>query len=412
LRLSSVPENLFEWIALACDVVPTPILDTMVGLLLAKTILAAAEMNVFDVLEAGPCTTEEIAKKCGTHLLPTEKLLRALYACRYLRYKNQRYGLAPVSRRWLLTSGPRSLHSAVLHRKLDLRAMTFETYLRAGRGAGFHESLEPEDWRRYQQGQASHAVLTLDEVISRAPMPDGARDLLDLGGAHGLYSFGFCNRYPQLRARVVDLAVPSGALDSPWMAQIPFDRVEFEQADILAVDFPERAFDAVLIANVFHHFDEASNRDLVQRAAKALRPGGIAIAIDAVRPAAIERSEQIESLLDFYFGAASGAGLWTIEQLRSWQESAGLELLAPVTMRLVPCCKMQVGRKPRRSSNSFEPERGARKTTLHGTPDVVRPGLPWPFSWFRSSPSQCSRGNVASGASRKKEPALLPVFAL
>jgi hypothetical protein len=25
--------------------------------------------------------------------------------------------------------------------------------------------------------------------------------------------------------------------------------------------------------------------------------------------------------------------------------SAGLELLSPVTMRLLPCCKMQVGRK-------------------------------------------------------------------
>jgi SAM-dependent methyltransferase len=270
--------------------------------------------------------------------------------------------------------------------------MTFETYLRAGRGVGFHENLEPEDWRLYQQGQASHAALILDEVIARAPMPKGATELLDLGGAHGLYSFGFCNRYPQLRARVVDLAAASGALDSPWIAQIPLDRVEFQQADILAVDFPERAFDAVLIANVFHHFDEATNRDLIRRAAKALRPGGIVIAVDAVRPAAVERSEQIESLLDLYFGAASGAGLWTVEQLQSWQKSAGLELLSPVTMRLVPCCKMQVGCKSHRSTNSLAPERGAAagtKITMRETAGVIRAGLPWPFSWFRSSASRC-----------------------
>jgi SAM-dependent methyltransferase len=345
LRLSSVPQNLLERIALAFNLAPTPILDTLVALLLAKTIMAATAMNLFDVLERGPLTIEEIVSECGTQPLPTEKLLRALYACEYLRFKNNRYGLAPVSKRWLLTSHPRSLRSAVLHRKLDLRAMEFETYLQTGQGPGFHEGLEPGDWRLYQQGQASHAALILDEVIARAPMPNGARDLLDLGGAHGLYSYGFCNRYSRLRARVVDLAAPTGPFDSPWLALTPIDRVEFQQANMLTVELPEKAFDAVLIANVFHHFDEKTNRELVRRAAKTLRPGGIVIAVDAVRPAAIEQSEQVESLLDFYFGAASGAGLWTIEQLRSWQQSAGLELLFPVTMRLLPSCKMQVGRK-------------------------------------------------------------------
>ncbi len=349
MKLSSVPQNVLERIALAFNVAPTPILDTLVALLLAKTIMAAAAINLFDALEHGPLTIEEIVSKCCTQPVPTEKLLRALYACQYLRFKNNRYGLAPVSKRWLLTSRPTSLHSAVLHRKLDLRAMEFETYLQTGQGPGFHEGLEPKDWRLYQQGQASHAALILGEVIARAPMPKGATDLLDLDGSHGLYSYGFCNRYPGLRARVVDLAAPTGTFDSPWIAQMPLDRVEFEQANILTVELFEKAFDAVLIANVFHHFDEETNRQLVGRAAKALRPGGIVIAVDAVRPAVIEQSEQVESLLDFYFGAASGAGLWTIEQLRSWQQSAGLELLFPVTMRLLPSCKMQVGRKSGRT---------------------------------------------------------------
>jgi hypothetical protein len=69
------------------------------------------------------------------------------------------------------------------------------------------------------------------------------------------------------------------------------------------------------------------------------------IPVDAVRSAALEKSEQVESLLDLYFGAASGAGLWTIDRLRSWQKSAGLELLPPLAVRLLPGCRMQVGRK-------------------------------------------------------------------
>jgi hypothetical protein len=157
----------------------------------------------------------------------------------YLRFASNRYELAPVSRRWLLKNQPTSLHSAILHRELDLRFMKFDTYLRTGRPNGFHDNLKPSDWRLYQQGQASHAAaLLVDEVVSGAPLSEEARNLLDLGGAHGLYSLAFCNRYPQLRALVVDLASPPTAFESPWIAKTPQDRIEFQQADILTVDLP------------------------------------------------------------------------------------------------------------------------------------------------------------------------------
>ena len=116
---------------------------------------------------------------------------------------------------------------SVIRLKLDLRVMQFETYVRTGQPLGFHENLAPADWAPYQQGQASHAALLVEEVIARVPMPKGATNLLDLGGAHGLYSFAFCNRYPELQALVVDLAAPSIALESPWIGEMSRDHVEF-----------------------------------------------------------------------------------------------------------------------------------------------------------------------------------------
>ena len=108
-----------------------------------------------------------------------------------------------------------------------------------------------------------------------------------------------------------------------------------------------------LLANVVHHFDEAINRRLMQTAAGAFRDGGALIVIDAVRPRSLARLGQLESLLDLYFGAASGAGLWAIEDIRDWMATAGdLELLPIKTMRRMPCCKMQIARKPRRHSVS------------------------------------------------------------
>jgi SAM-dependent methyltransferase len=129
------------------------------------------------------------------------------------------------------------------------------------------------------------------------------------------------------------------------MQGLACDRVEFRVADIRTTQLPALSFDAVLIANVLHHFDERTSRDLLHRAAHSLRPGGVVIVLDAIRPIVTSQSNQLEALLDLYFGAASGAGLWTLEQVRSWVEEAGLQLMSPIAMRLLPCCKMQVGRK-------------------------------------------------------------------
>jgi SAM-dependent methyltransferase len=345
MKLRPIPENLRECLACACGMVPTPLLDTLVALLLANTVMAGTAVGVFEALAAGDLTADDISLRCGSDHTAMQKMLRALCACGYLRWNKNRYALSQVSRRWLLRGARHSLYPAILHRELDLRAMRFEEYVREGKAQDFHGNLSEEEWKLYHQGQASHAALSVDEVVARAPMPRDATDLLDLGGGHGLYSFAFCDRYPRLRARVLDLAATGGNSGSSSMPDSPWARVEFQVADIRTAELPAASCDTVLLANVLHHFDEATNRDLLQRAARSLRPGGMVIALDAVRPAAIARSEQLEALFDLYFGATSGAGLWTIEQLRLWQQDAGLQPMPPITLRLLPFCKMQAALK-------------------------------------------------------------------
>jgi ubiquinone/menaquinone biosynthesis C-methylase UbiE len=345
MKLSSMPENFREWVALACGVVPTPLMDTLVGLLLAKTIIAATTIGIFDALDAEPLTAAEIAERCGSDRKATEKLVRALFACKYLKYEGNRFKLAPVSQRWLTRKTFCSLHSAILHRGLDLRFMNFEEYVRHGKLPEFHSALSPEDWRIYHQGQADHAAQVMDEVIERIPLPAHATDLLDLGGGHGLYSVAFCRCYPNLRARVLDLTTTMEDLEAKRASDSAYSRVQFEVADLRTVSLRPQSTDVILLANVVHHFDCPTNRGLMQRVAQALRPGGIVIVIDAFRPSSLRQTGQVEGLLDLYFGAASGAGLWTLEEIREWSRKAGLDTLPPRNLRRMPICTMQVARK-------------------------------------------------------------------
>jgi SAM-dependent methyltransferase len=346
MRLAPIPQNFRESIALALGLVPTPLMDTLVALLLAKTVIAATAIGIFDALEEGALTAAEIAQHCGSHPMATEKLARALYACKYLKHKQNRFRLAPVSRRWLSRKALHSLHSAILHRGVDLRFMNFEEYVRCGKSQDFHAALSPEEWRLYQQGQADHAAQIIDEVVDRTVLPAHATELLDLGGGHGLYSIAFCKRYRDLRARVLDLATTTlGELGARREPDSVYRRVQFEVGDIRNVPLIANSTDVILLANVVHHFDDATNRSLMQRTATALRPGGIVIVIDAIRPSSLEQTGQLEGLLDLYFGAASGVGLWTLDGIQEWIRSAGLAVLPPKALRRMPICWIQVARK-------------------------------------------------------------------
>jgi SAM-dependent methyltransferase len=345
MRLAAIPQSFRELIALAAGLVPTPLMDTLVALLLAKTVIAATAVGIFDALETEPLTAAEIAERCGSDRKATEKLVCALFACKYLKYRKNRFTLAPISRRWLSRKALRSLHAAILHRSLDLRFMNFEEYVRHGKSQEFHAALSPEEWRIYHQGQADHAAQIIDEVIERIPLPCHAMDLLDLGGGHGLYSIAFCRRYRNLHARVLDLATTIGELEAKGESDSAGSRVQFEVGDMRTVSLQSNSTDVILLANVVHHFDEPTNRRLLQRVAMALRPGGIVIVIDAIRPSSLEQTGQLEGLLDLYFGAASGVGLWTIEEIQEWSRKAGLAVSPPKALRRMPICRIQVARK-------------------------------------------------------------------
>jgi SAM-dependent methyltransferase len=344
MRLGAIPQNIKETIALAAGRVPTPLMDTLVALLLAKTVMAAAAVGIFQALRGGPLPLDELAKRCGSDAQATERLVRALFASKYLEDQGDRVALAAVARRWL-SQDSHSLLPAILQCRLDLRFMNFEEYVRHGRSLQFHADLSAEDWRLYQQGQAQYASQMIQEVIENVPLPQDATDLLDLGGGHGHYAVAFCRRYRNLRARVLDISTATGEQESRSTSEEAYGRVNFEEGDIRITPLEQYSTDAVLLANVMHHFDEATNRTLMQRVATALRPGGLVVMVDAMRSTSTEETSQLEGLLDLYFAATSGAGLWTIGKVQEWALGAGLAVMPPIPIRRMPFCKVQIAKK-------------------------------------------------------------------
>jgi SAM-dependent methyltransferase len=325
---------------------PTPILDTIAAMMLSRTIIVSVKLGIFDVLASGWRSVEEIATCIGTDSFATQKLLRALQGAGYVTQRGDGFKLAQVAERWLLKDGPRSHRDAVLHRLLDAKIMDhYEDFVLTGRPVQMHETLTPEEWAVYQEGQRSHAALLAGEVVRRVPVPNGAEAMLDVGGGHGCFAAAFCQRHTRLRATVIDLPGAVRHASKLVAREEAGNRLQYRIGDVSKDDFGSEAFDVVLLANVAHHFSADQNARIVSRASRALRTGGICAILDLVRPSRPSDTRQVESLLDFYFAVFSGAGIWTAAEMADWQRDAGLTI-SPLTKVLsMPDYGLQIGIK-------------------------------------------------------------------
>lgn len=350
MRVGVIADDVGERLALALGVVPIPLFQTFLGSILARAIMVATKLGIFEALAAQPLTLEEIAHRCEVDRRGLEKLVNALTSADLLRLKGGRYALGRVSRKWLLRASPQSLYDSTLFSMLEAEKLgRLEDFVRWGTVVDFHESQSsPESWSVYQRGMRSLAALSATEVARRTHVPAGARDMLDIGGSHGLFSVAICRRYQGMRAVILDLPA---AIEhaSPLLAEEEMgDRVTYRPGDALSEDLGAQAYDLVLMSQLAHHFDEGSNRELVRRVARALRPGGAFVLQELVRCEPGTRGGQVGGLMDLYFGLTSRGGTWSLREMAAWQRDGGLVPQKPVWLRTLPGSCQQTALKPGR----------------------------------------------------------------
>jgi SAM-dependent methyltransferase len=337
VRLALVGDNLVERLALLSGAVPPGILETWFGIMLARTVMAATRLDVFESLAEGPLTAQEVARRCGTHSRATEKLLTALVGVGCVQLRRGRYGLRRSARSWVLKNGKNSFRDLNLLHYLEWRWWEHcEEYVRTGKPLRVHQTMTDDQWGVYQRGMRSGIDMPAQWVARHVPLPRTARQMLDIGGGHGYFSVAICRRYPQLRATILDLpeAIKHAA---PLLAQEGMgERVVHRAGNALTEDLGDAIYDLVFMASVVHHFDDSTNRQLMRRIGRALKPHGIVAIWEPVRQDPAGNVRQMGALLDLFFGFFSEAGTWTAAEVASWFRDAGLEARKPRSPFFMP----------------------------------------------------------------------------
>lgn len=346
MRLGAVPANPLEWAVTRLNVAPRPVLETQFAYTLARVIMVATKLGMFEALARGPATGSEVAARCATSVVGTEKLLFALAGAGYVRAEDGRYALTPVSRKWLLRESPHSVVDKLLLQFLEWDLMErADDYVRTGEPLELHSMTDREQWGLYQRGMRAMAGAFAGEAVRRMPVPRHARAMLDIGGSHGYYSVGLCRRHQGLRSVILDLPQAVEHAAPLLAAEGMGDRVVHRAGDALDEDLGTEAYDLVLAAQLVHHFSDEQNRDLARRVARALRPGGVYAVLDAFRSRTAKRAGQLGALLEFYFALTSQSGTWAVEEIADWQRRAGLTPRRAIRFRVTPGAGIQAAVK-------------------------------------------------------------------
>jgi 2-polyprenyl-3-methyl-5-hydroxy-6-metoxy-1,4-benzoquinol methylase len=346
LKLGVIPENLAERLALWIGIPPPGIIESWLGIMAARAVMAATRLNIFEAVAACALTAQEVAKKCATHPRATEQLLNALVGVGCLRTKGERYLLPRNMRDWVLADGKYSFRDQILLHYLEWRWCEHcEDYVRTGEPLRVHQTMTDVEWGIYQRGMRAGIAFPANWVARNLRLPKTARAMLDIGGAHGFFSVALCRRHPQLRSTILELpqAIKHAA---PLLAKEDLgDRIDYQEGDVLMTDLGAGRYDLVFLAAVVHHFDDATNRQLVKRVAQALRPGGIIAMWEPLRHDRAGKTRQLGGLMDLFFGLFSEAGTWSAAEIAGWCEDAGLQPRKPKRMWFGPDMALHIGRK-------------------------------------------------------------------
>lgn len=289
LRLTALEDLLSR-----LNLLPTPLFDAPLAPGIARVLVTACELHVFDVLDRqGMLPLEALAEELSCHPQGLQLLLQLLVSSGYLRYRRGKYRNSRMTRRWLCASSslnvaPYILHSPDIVAIWDHLLEVVRTNKQVLPVPYEEDATVPETQAllaRHYAGLAALALVLGRELVSRVSLPRGASQLLDVGGSHAGYSTLFCRKYPNLQATILDIqaGIDAGHCTAcQWQLE---ERMHFVCANIVQDDFTTAfvdPFDVALYFHIAHLMQPEINQAILAKVAKVLRPGGMLVFVDQV----------------------------------------------------------------------------------------------------------------------------------
>ena len=336
MRYGTIPKGLKERLAAFLGVVPYPMLDVLVAPVQARALIAASRASVFRALGEGPASTSDLARRLSLDESCLDLVLRLLASMGYLK---RRAAVWSLTRLGLKHFGPNAANPfgdfvAFGAPQWDWISRLDEV-LKTGQGVEIHRTLQGSEWNLYQRAMAEGARDFAAFVARELPVRKGARLCYDVAGSHGLVGAAVCRAHPGLRSVVLEReeAIPEARRLAQELGIL--DVVSFTACDLLKDEYGESA-DAVILANILHHFSPGVNREILSRAKRALKPGGSIGIFDIEAPRADAPPEAAGDAAALFFRITSNSACFSGDDYVAWLQETGFSKPRAVRSVLLP----------------------------------------------------------------------------
>ena len=268
---------------------PTPIYRMRDGIYAVDLLTAAiVHLDLYTWLADHPSTLGAICAQFGLHTRPADVMMTLSTALGLTTMAGGVFHLTLRGREHL--SGGSAWNLAPYYAALKDRpqALDMVKVLRTGKPANWG-SYDADAWAEAMKRPEFATQFTaamdcrgvyLGYALGTKVNLSGSKALLDIGGGSGIYSCALAARFPELRATVFERPPVDQIARDAIAKQGGSDRVEVIAGDIFKDELPT-GFDAHLISNVLHDWDEPEVRTILKKSYDALAPGGLLLVHDA-----------------------------------------------------------------------------------------------------------------------------------
>lgn len=327
---------------------PTPLFEHFRGNYGTELLTAAvAHFQLFSRLAQQPLSRRTLGQQLGLAERPTVVLTTALLAMGLLEQRGKDLHLAPQAREHLLPGGELDVGDYIglaanspgvremverlrTNQPANLGSAEGTAYIyRDGMASAMDQAASARHFTMALAGRAKNVAPVLAERLDLAT----STHLLDLGGGTGIYSIALLQKYPGLRASVLDrpeVLKITADLARDYGVQ---DRLTCVPGDMFREPLP--ACDAVLLSNVLHDWDVPECQALLRRASGVLAPGGKLILHDVFLNDALDGPLPIALYSAALFTLTEGRA-YSAAEYTTWLRELGLQP-QPVQSTLIHC---------------------------------------------------------------------------
>jgi len=246
---------------------------------------AAVELDLFTAIHKGAKTAEDIAHSIGGKERGVRILCDFLATDGLLEKRNSSYSLAPDAEQFLVHTSPAYIGSALQFLHSSHVMQNFNCLAATVRGAApQNSSLQPDHpmWQNFARAMASFmklpATLIANHLLAHQATP---WKVLDIAAGHGMFGITIAQQNPNARIVAVDWGGVLEVAKQNAQAAGVSDHYSTIAGDAFKADWGT-GYDLVLLTNFLHHFDFATNVNLLRKVHAALADKGRAATLEFV----------------------------------------------------------------------------------------------------------------------------------